>query len=112
MGVHYDVSCAYAHDVEQRAHWTFSGEWSLGNAGPWDWNSPDYTNFLRNNGGGFQKCKSSSSICWDLLKNNDSKVFTTWLDARCGNTVGFQLGAGGLFGEENKFCFESRKSIP
>ncbi len=49
MGVHYDVSCAYAHEVEQRTHWTFTGEWSLGNAGPWDWSSQDYTNFLRFN---------------------------------------------------------------
>ncbi len=47
MGVHYDVSCAYAHEVEQRTHWTFTGEWSLGNAGPWDWTNQDYTNFLR-----------------------------------------------------------------
>ena len=51
MGAHYDASCAYALDVAARTHWTFSGEWSLGNAGPWDWNSPDYTNFLRCSGG-------------------------------------------------------------
>jgi hypothetical protein len=25
----------------------FTGEWSLGNAGPWDWTNQDYTNFLR-----------------------------------------------------------------
>jgi hypothetical protein len=47
MGAHYDASCGYALDVADRKHWTFSGEWSLGNAGPWDWNNPDYTNFLR-----------------------------------------------------------------
>ena len=51
MGAHYDASCAYALDVAARTHWTFSGELSLGNAGPWDWNSPDYTNFLRCSGG-------------------------------------------------------------
>jgi hypothetical protein len=25
----------------------FTGEWSLGNAGPWGWTSQDHTNFLR-----------------------------------------------------------------
>jgi len=52
------VSCAYAHEVEQRTHWTFTGEWSLGNAGPWDWNNPDYTNFLRN----------SSAAIWPVVE--------------------------------------------
>ena len=46
-GVHYDVSCAYAKEVSARYHWTFSGEWSLGNAGPWNWNDPEYVEFLR-----------------------------------------------------------------
>merc|ERR1711892_619099 len=46
-GVHFDASCAYALDVSARYHWTFSGEWSLGNAGPWNWNNPEYVEFLR-----------------------------------------------------------------
>jgi len=46
-GAHFDASCAYAHDVSARYHWTFSGEWSLGNAGPWNWNNPEYVEFLR-----------------------------------------------------------------
>jgi len=46
-GKHFDASCAYAHDVSARYHWTFSGEWSLGNAGPWNWENPEYVEFLR-----------------------------------------------------------------
>jgi len=46
-GVHFDYSCGYAQDVKDRYHWTFSGEWSLGNAGPWDFNDPNYVEFLR-----------------------------------------------------------------
>jgi len=45
--VHYDTSCAYAQDVSARYHRTFSGEWSLGHAGPWDWEDPEYLEFLR-----------------------------------------------------------------
>jgi len=45
--VHFDASCAYAKDVSARYHLTFSGEWSLGNAGPWNWNDPEYVEFLR-----------------------------------------------------------------
>jgi len=45
--LHYLVSCAYAYQVRERYHWTFSGEWSLGNAGPWDWSDPTYVEFLR-----------------------------------------------------------------
>jgi len=46
-GLHYIVSCAYAYEVRDRYHWTFSGEWSLGNGGPWDWSDPTYVEFLR-----------------------------------------------------------------
>ena len=46
-GVHFDFSCGYANDVRDRYHWTFSGEWSLGNAGPQDFNDPNYVEFLR-----------------------------------------------------------------
>jgi len=46
-GLHYDVSCAYAYEVRDRYHWIFSGEWSLGNGGPWDWTDPTYVEFLR-----------------------------------------------------------------
>ena len=33
--------------MKDRYHWTFTGEWSLGNAGPWDFNDPSYVEFLR-----------------------------------------------------------------
>ncbi len=46
-GIHFDESCKYALDVKDRYHWTFTGEWSLGNAGPWDFNDPSYVEFLR-----------------------------------------------------------------
>jgi hypothetical protein len=79
--VHFDVSCEYTKDVSSRYYCTFSGEWSLGNAGPCNWNDLEYVEFFRlcsRQRSLTEKTEESVAACAQI-KVNINQMKTTYL---------------------------------